>query len=96
MINWIGKFLVSVIFVIIVIVLLISRPAFFMNGRSSGLAESANLKAHVETLSRDLSPRDYQNIENLDKVADYITREFISYGYAPAIQLFTVNGAEYK
>ena len=96
MINWIGKFLVSVIFVIIVMVLLISRPAFFTKGSSSGLAESANLKTHVETLSRDLSPRDYQNIENLDKVADYITREFISYGYAPAIQLFTVNGAEYK
>ena len=96
MIYWIGKFLVSVLFVLIVVVLLISRPVFFTKGRSTGLAESANLKTHVEKLSLDFSPRDYANIENLDKVADYITREFISYGYAPTIQLFTVNGAEYK
>ena len=91
MIYWIGKILVSVLFGLIVIVLLISRPSFFSRGASIGLAESAALKTHVAKLSRDLSPRDYNNIENLNKVADYITREFISYGYAPKIQLFTVR-----
>ena len=96
MIYRIGIFLVSVIFGLIVILLLISRPSFFTEGTSTSLAELPNLKTHVEKLSRELSPRDFENIENLNKVADYITNEFISYGYAPTLQLFTVNSVEYK
>ena len=96
MIYRIGIFLVSVILALIVILLLISRPSFFTRGTSTRLVEVANLKTHVETLSLDLSPRDFENVENLNNVADYITSEFMSYGYAPKVQLFTVNSVEYK
>ena len=96
MIYKIGIFFVIVILCVIVLLFLISRPSFLTRGTSTGLAEISNLKTHVEKLSRDLSPRDFENIENLNKVADYITNEFTAYGYTPAIQLFTVNNIEYK
>lgn len=54
------------------------------------------LKTHVQTLSETFAPRDYTNIENLDRTADYIKREFEQTRGAVSEQAYKVNGKSYR
>lgn len=49
---------------------------FVRRGPASPAADPDRLKAHVVKLSRELAPRDSGHVENLDRVAAYIRREF--------------------
>ncbi|PIS46487.1 MAG: aminopeptidase [Elusimicrobia bacterium CG08_land_8_20_14_0_20_51_18] len=59
-------------------------------------ARSEILKKHVIELSDHIGERNTFKYENLKKAADYLRREFISYGYAPEIQTFKSNKDDEK
>ena len=50
----------------------------------------------VEKLTSLSPPRNYENIESLNKAAAFIKGEFLKYGYSPVQQIYSVKGTEYK
>ncbi|MFZ5997416.1 MAG: M28 family peptidase [Nitrospirota bacterium] len=54
-----------------------------------------NLSATVHYLARDIGPRSYRHIDNLNKAADHIENRFRSYGLATDRQTFTYSGQTY-
>ena len=55
-----------------------------------------NLKKTVTTLSREIGPRPYHQINALERTADYITSEFKQYGYEVSFQPYEYRGNTYK
>ena len=54
------------------------------------------LYSSVEKLTSLSPPRNYENIESLNKAADFIKGEFLKYGYGPVEQKYSIKGLEYK
>jgi hypothetical protein len=54
------------------------------------------LNRHVEFLTTLRPFRNYQNLESLEKVCDYLKSEFTKYGLDPVEQKYVVRGSEYK
>ncbi len=54
------------------------------------------LRDHVEYLAGITPPRNYENIQSLDKAADYISAQCKSLGYTVLNQEFTDQGREYR
>lgn len=55
-----------------------------------------NLEAHVKTLSEDFHPRNYQQLDNLNKTAEYIFKHFNAAGANTNYQGYSVTGKSYK
>jgi Zn-dependent M28 family amino/carboxypeptidase len=55
-----------------------------------------NLRAHVETLCGPLAPRDSEHPENLDRVAEYVRREFERAGGEVSEQAYQVGAKTYR
>ena len=62
-----------------------------MNG-----VDPQRLKAHVSMLAETLTPRDYRNPKNLNRVAEYIQKEFVQAGGKVSQQPFEVQGVTYR
>ncbi|HEX5874816.1 MAG TPA: M28 family peptidase [Pyrinomonadaceae bacterium] len=58
--------------------------------------DPSRLQAHVRKLSVELAPRDESNIENLDRVADYIKNEFSQTTATVSEQAYRVQGNSYR
>lgn len=58
--------------------------------------KESNLVNHVKILTSTPEPRNYQNINSLNIVANYIDSIFHLYNNRVKIQTFKVNGIEYK
>jgi Zn-dependent M28 family amino/carboxypeptidase len=58
-------------------------------------SDAARLRAHVETLSIDFSPRDHLNTGNLDRCAAYISGHFRRAGGTVSEQVYEVDGRTY-
>jgi Zn-dependent M28 family amino/carboxypeptidase len=54
------------------------------------------LYQHVEFLTTLRPFRNFQNLESLEKVCDYLKSEFTKYGLEPVEQKYVVQGSEYK
>jgi Zn-dependent M28 family amino/carboxypeptidase len=79
--------------------LILARPNFHLKDDSKiskNPIDTAALRKHTSVLSKDLVPRNYPNIENLNKVAKYISESLTSSGGHVTEQQFEVDGAEYK
>ncbi len=50
----------------------------------------------VEKLTSLSPPRNYENIDSLNKAADFIKGEFLRYGYSPVEQRYIIRGFEYR
>ena len=59
-------------------------------------ADKEQLYKHVEFLTTLRPFRNYQNLESLKKVCDYLKEEFRQYGLEPREQSYTVEGQEYQ
>ncbi|MCZ6803462.1 MAG: M28 family peptidase [Proteobacteria bacterium] len=55
-----------------------------------------NLYRHVEALSREYSPRNYSNIDNLNAAAAYIKRQFENIGHEVIVQKYRGDNEAYK
>src|SRR5688500_18952219 len=58
--------------------------------------DSALLEKHVRALSEQFHPRDYEHVENLDKVAAYIRDAFAATGAKAVDQPYEVKGRTYR
>jgi len=85
----------SVLFVIWIVV---AQPIFSKGGNLSDKnVDPQRLEQHVKMLSREFYPRDYKNMSNLDRCADYIMENFKLAGASDAgFQEFDVMGKRYK
>lgn len=66
----------------------------FLN--SAGASDTLLIKKHFDKILDSPKARNYENIESLNYVADYIHTEFKKYGDSTAYQEFRVNGKIYK
>lgn len=79
--------------------LILARPNFSLKEGSkiaSVSIDTTALRKHTSVLSKDMAPRNYRNIDNLNKVAHYISESFSSSGGRVSEQIFEVSGTEYK
>jgi len=60
------------------------------------LVDKNQLHSSVEKLTSLSPPRNYENIDSLNKAADFIKGEFLKYGYSPVEQKYSIKGIEYK
>jgi Zn-dependent M28 family amino/carboxypeptidase len=65
-------------------------------GTQAGKVQADRLRAHVEMLAANLSPRDYQHPENLDRVAAYIAAGMREAGLSVRDQAFERDGKTYR
>jgi len=86
---------IAISVLLLVIWVYIASPTMHRNQKSSLHVDEARLKTHVETLSSRIFPRDYQEIGNLNKCVDYISKQFSKAGAAVELQEFTVDGGKY-
>jgi hypothetical protein len=56
----------------------------------------AQLEKHVKMLAVEFHPRDYTNLDNLNRSADYIAAEFKALGLDVVEQVYVVNGVSYR
>lgn len=99
MIKKIFKTIIRIIIALSVILtaawIYMAQPTTQKNHASALRVDEARLRAHVETLSKSLSPRDYGETDNLNKCAAYILMHFVRAGAVAERQEFTVEGNTY-
>jgi Zn-dependent M28 family amino/carboxypeptidase len=85
----------------IVLIIVLMFPGISMAAdrayNKSGISVDKNqLYFSVEKLT-SLSPsRNYENIDSLNRAADFIKGEFLKYGYSPSEQKYLIKSLEYK
>jgi hypothetical protein len=75
----------------------ITQPTFSAAVRVEGpRADPVRLRAHVAFLTREVSPRDSDHPENLDRAAAYLREEFAADGARVTVPAFQVRGRTYR
>jgi Zn-dependent M28 family amino/carboxypeptidase len=75
----------------------ITQPLFSTSQNSTNTSINPDkLKIHVEKLSNEFYPRNFVNIANLNKTADYIKTEFEKSGGKVSVQTFQAKGETYQ
>jgi hypothetical protein len=95
-VHWITKLIIALLLICIMVSLWVIQP--MISGTSRSQIEGADperLRAHVEMLSLNCSPRYYSNIENLEKAASYVRSEFARAGLKTSDQPFNVGERTY-
>lgn len=99
------KLLLKLMFYILILLLLfvvsvcfyVTQPLFGHSTKQSTVSVSPQrLEAHVRMLSESLAPRDYSHLENLERAAAYIRKEFEQARGQVHDQPFQVNGNTYR
>ncbi len=60
------------------------------------LSDTIKIKQHLTTITKSDKSRNYKNLEELNRVANYIFKEFDQYADSTYYQKYQVNGKEYK
>jgi Zn-dependent M28 family amino/carboxypeptidase len=90
---------VSLIFIVFLVVALawITQPLFSAPHAASTISvDPSRLEKHVVALSKTFSPRDQSQVENLDRVAEYIRNEFEPAKGNVSEQTFDVKDKRYR
>lgn len=61
-----------------------------------GHADTTIIKKHLERITKTGQYRNHQNIDQLNKVANYIKQDFLNYSDSVSFQEYTVDGKIYK
>ena len=86
-----------IVLVVVVVCFWLTQPLLLgITSKPQPSVDSSILKAHVQKLSVDLSPRDERHRENLDRTADYINGELKSFGATVSEQPFRVEGRSFR
>ncbi len=77
---------------------LLTQPVWARHGAASSTpqVDPERLRSHVSALSETFAPRDYTHVENLDRAADYIERQFREAGGEIGEQAFVVDSQHYR
>ncbi len=76
--------------------LLVAQPTTHTQPPSQATVAPDRLKAHVQVLSETFHPRNWQNTQNLDRCAAYITRHFIQAGARVSEQAYKFGDRQYR
>jgi len=87
---------VTLIAVLFIMWMVIAQPSCKQSPESKLTVSQEKLKAHVDTLSIDFHPRNYLEIENQSKTAQYIFDHFKAAGAKARFQGFTVKTDAYQ
>jgi hypothetical protein len=75
----------------------ITQPTFSVIGRPEGpRADPGRLRRHVAFLTREVSPRDSDHPENLDRAAAYLREEFAASSARVTAPSFQIRGRTYR
>ncbi|OGW24313.1 MAG: hypothetical protein A2X59_07910 [Nitrospirae bacterium GWC2_42_7] len=91
----ITRIIIVISIILFMVWIYIASPTTQKNQKSTLHVDGERLKNHVETLSKTLSPRDYEKTDNLNKCADYIFMNFVQAGAEVERQEFIVKGKKY-
>ncbi|WP_309399683.1 M28 family peptidase [Cerasicoccus maritimus] len=75
---------------------ILSQPTFASQSPATVTADAAKLRAHVEKLAVEFHPRNYEQMDNLNRCADYIAQHFKDAGGRVTEQTLDVNGRIYR
>lgn len=74
-----------------------TQPLFRVEPSGAALSvDAAQLRRHVEQLSKKLAPRDAAHPKNLDLAAEYVQQRFVEAGLAATFQSFEVEGKSWR
>lgn len=92
------RIFITLALVITFIWLMIARPFVFNFDyvKASIQADPKHLQLHTEKLSNEFIPRDWKHVDNLNKAADYIFKQFQLNNSNVSFQKYTVNGISYS
>jgi len=84
--------------IVAAVALLLTQPVWAVHrtGVREPEVDPDRLRKHVSALSQTFAPRDYARVENLDRAADYIEREFREAGAEISEQAFVVDSQHYR
>lgn len=89
--------LLTLIVILVVLCFWLTQPLLYRSkSQPTVRVDSSRLKAHVATISGELSPRSESNVENLNRVASYIRVEFEKAGAVVSDQLYEIGGRVYR
>ncbi len=90
--------LMAIIILVILFVLWITQPLLFSpkTEKSGTEVDDKKLEVHVRKLSEEFHSRNFANIENLNKAADYIKNEFEKSGGIVREQVFKEGRNDYR
>lgn len=80
----------------LVILSLVIQPLIFTVSAIPSEVDVARLESHVKHLSVDLYPRSFEQLQNIERAADYIYREFTEIGVKVSIQDVQVQETTYR
>lgn len=80
---------------LVVLWLLLAQPSWRRNNRVVGSLDPNRLREHVELLSQILYPRNWRQVQRLERAADYIETQFRAAGAEVERQPIQVGGATY-
>lgn len=93
----VGRILLGVAIPIAGIWLYATQPVLLPRyGSPMELVDPYRLQQHVRKLSEELAPRSSDNVENLDRAAEYIAHQFRDAGLASRYQEFQVGERTYR
>lgn len=87
---------IAVLLILASLWLVLARPALLKGEPVNIEVNQDKLYQHVKTLSVDLVPRSYLDINNLNNAADYIKQQFELYGHKVVEQKFKIKDVEYR
>lgn len=88
---------IGVLLALVLIVFHVLNPIFPPTKTTQEIPVNQNrLYADVQFLTAIQPPRNYQNLDSLNRIADYIFQEFQKLNLKPEFQEFTVQGNQYK
>lgn len=92
------KFIFAVTLILIAAWIICAQPIFFTSHKrqTARQASPSNLKNHVKTISENFYPRDYKNVGNLNRTADYIKTQLQQFSLDVSEQNYSAENREYK
>lgn len=92
------QFLFVVVVLLFTVWIACTQPIFLnlSNVQVSNKASSTNLKRDVRKISEDFFPRDFESIENLNRLADYLKTQFQQFSSDVQEQKYSGGHFEYK
>ncbi|MCX7554016.1 M28 family peptidase [Marinicella sp. S1101] len=92
------RVIVAVLISLMVVIYMVVRPTFFTSQKQQVeiSVNALELEKHVKHISENLSPRSYQNSDNLSDTVNYIQGQMKLHTTDVEIQNYVVNQVEYK
>lgn len=90
--------IVLVVFGLFVVWAVLTQPIILTSvaPEPSALVDPTRLRDHVEILSTDFVPRDWEHPENLDRAAEYIRDQLVVAGAEVEFQAYKMDGQTYQ